>query len=615
MKEQRIGIGIHGAAIAFIYCALAGCFASAFFADDSAQNEHELTSSMSRMTPVSKTEPQESDEREEAILRAEKNYQEKMQEFPSKDELAADWEKPDVALFITGRLHGYMEPCGCTGLDTQKGGLLRRFAARKVLEDKGWDIVMIDAGNQIQRFGQQPLIKIQKVYQALCQTMNYEVIGFGIDDFKLPTIDLIQSMMSAQTDENPFTCGNVTLFDDPTMSNSFRIIERSGKKIGVTCIIGDEHLPALKNQGDLTVIDMQSALTEIVPELQNADCDLHVLVAQTSLDNCRLLAEKFPNFGLLVTSGGAGDPTLMPEEIVAGNHTTRMIQVGVKGMYVGIVGLYTTGDGGAEIRYERVPLDYRFEPPIRETNEITEIFTAYQDELKAIYIGNNNQDIRPRQHPSGNTFVGSTKCMDCHDDEFAIWEEGIDGNDTGIGPHTLATTSLTEPGERTWVPRNFDPECLSCHVTGWNAQGYFPYISGYMDLEADVQLHANGCENCHGPGSAHVEAENNPNSISAGFANLDQDRNGGLGAQEFERVVAGNPEAFAAVDTDRNGFVSVDEYTQFQLGRLRNDMVLTVEQAKTEHCQSCHDLDNSPDFLQDGGFDEYWAKIKHGDGE
>ena len=30
------------------------------------------------------------------------------------------WEKPDVTLVVTGQQHGYIEPCGCTGLDRQE---------------------------------------------------------------------------------------------------------------------------------------------------------------------------------------------------------------------------------------------------------------------------------------------------------------------------------------------------------------------------------------------------------------------------------------------------------------------------------------------------------------
>jgi hypothetical protein len=38
--------------------------------------------------------------------------------------------------------------------------------------------------------------------------------------------------------------------------------------------------------------------------------------------------------------------------------------------------------------------------------------------------------------------------------------------------------------------------------------------------------------------------------------------------------------------------------------------VLKVEDAE-QKCLECHDLDNSPDFQEEGAFEKYWAKVKH----
>ena len=176
-----------------------------------------------------------------------------------------------------------------------------------------------------------------------------------------------------------------------------------------------------------------------------------------------------------------------------------------------------------------------------------------------MWESNQLADISPRPHPSGYSFVGSDACADCHDREYQIWQDGVDGDG---GPHEKATRDLTNPGERSWVKRNFDPECVSCHVTGWNPQLYYPYVSGYQNIN-DEKLHANGCENCHGPGSAHIDAERNKK----------------------------NDESL--------------------LKKLRDEMRLTVKEARDTACVDCHDLDNSPDFVKEGGFDEYWPKIEH----
>ena len=480
-------------------------------------------------------------------------------ESPKAEDLVSDWQQPQVTLFVTGRQHGYIEPCGCTGLENQKGGLMRRHSVQKVLLERGWDLVAIDAGNQIRRTGQQPTIKMRKTFESLCRIMKYSVVGIGPDDLRTPSIDLLQTLLEAPEGDNPFTCANVVIeeMDDGSLTNKFQVIERNGRKIGVTMLLGDNHVKGLQQVEGIAVKSAAAGLADVVPKMKQAGCDLHVLVAHASLEQCRELAKQFPVFDLLVTAGGAGDPTLLPEEISAGGKTTAMIQVGVKGMYVGLVAA-NWEQGKLSLKYERVPLDDRFE----DSPQMKKMFTSYQGELKNLWVRGALDDIRPRKHPSGNTFVGSAACADCHDEEYEIWAEGVDGNG---GPHEKATRSLTNPGQRAWVQRHFDPECVSCHSTGWNPQEYYPYVSGFVDLKKHEALHGDGCENCHGPGSAHVAAE--------------------------------------------NGDIDVDDAT---MEKLQQQMVVTLEQAREAMCMKCHDLDNSPDFVEEGGFDEYWPHIKHG---
>ena len=75
--------------------------------------------------------------------------------------LFKNWPKPAYVFFLTGRQHGYIEPCGCTGLENQKGGLARRDTLLTGLRSRPWNVVPIDVGNQVRRFGRQPEIKFQ----------------------------------------------------------------------------------------------------------------------------------------------------------------------------------------------------------------------------------------------------------------------------------------------------------------------------------------------------------------------------------------------------------------------------------------------------------------------
>ena len=471
----------------------------------------------------------------------------------NEEELLKDWTQPEFALFVTGRQHGYIEPCGCTGLDNQNGGMMRRHTALKQVKALGWDVIPIDIGNQVRRFGAQPVIKLKHTWESLCQIMDYKAVGLGPDDLKLSAVDLLQTIENAKKDDssNIFVCANAVVLDQSFTTRFLIIPTKSGKKVGVTYIVGDEEVKEINNS-EITFQPTEDALTEVVPKMQEAGCDTMVLMCKSSLEDCRAIAKKFPVFDLLVTGGGAGEPTFRPEMVKAGEHTTQMIQVGTKGMYAGVVGFYPGKEN--PIRYERITLSSRFE----DSEEIKVVFKNYQNELKA--MGLERLGLKPVKHPADRQFVGSRVCADCHSTAYKIWKDGVDGQG---GPHFRATLDLTEPGERTWVKRHHDPECLSCHVTGWHPQEYFPYQSGYLKLE-DNLLHGNGCENCHGPAGRHVAAENG--------------------------------------DID----VSIEE-----MENLRKELVVTKDEAKKEMCMSCHDIDNSPDFHEDGAFEEYWKKIEH----
>jgi hypothetical protein len=448
------------------------------------------------------------------------------------------WQAPKAVIVVTGQQHGYIEPCGCTGLANQKGGLSRRHTLLKQLAEKRWTTVAIDVGNQVRRYGKQAEIKLQATANGL-RTMNYRAIGFGPDDLKLTGTELYS--ITADTERpSPFVSANLAVLDE-ALTRKLQTIEAGGLKIGVTAVLGTAEQKQINN-ADVRMKPPVEGLREVWPQLEAERCDVYVLLAHASLEESRELARQFPGFDLIVTAGGAGEPTLEPEKIEGAKGV--MVQVGTKGMYAGVVGVFAPG----ELRYQRVPLDARFP----DSKAMLALLASYQKTLEA--EGLPGLAVQPIPHSSGNQFVGSAKCAECHDAEYEIWKNS---------PHAHATDSLVHPNERSEIPRHFDPECLSCHVTGWNPQKFFPYTSGYLDLQKSAHLHGSGCENCHGPSSAHVAAESGETT---------------LGADEIKL--------------------------------LRQSMRLPLSRAE-QKCMECHDLDNSPDFHVEGAFRRYWEQIEH----
>jgi hypothetical protein len=458
-------------------------------------------------------------------------------------DLLKAWPTPGFAIMLTGRQHGYLEPCGCTGLAYQKGGLARRQElARQLQEDRTWPVLLVDAGNQVRRFGRQPEIKFQLTVDRLKKT-GYQAIALGPDDLRLPAGELVASLVAEEPGESPFVSANVSIID-PDLMSMFRVVTVGEYRVGITSVLGDKYQHGILSD-DILLHPAAESLGRVVPLLEKEDCDFYLLLVQATLDETRALARQFPLFSFIITSGGVGDPPGFPEPVEGIRGT--IIEVGPKGMFAGVLGIYPGQE--PSWRYALIGLD----GSIPDSDVVLEQLRLYQRELER--AGLEGLGIRPVAHDSGASFVGSQACATCHDKAFNIWSES---------PHADATDVLVRPGERSDIPRHHDPECLSCHVTGWNPQKYYPYKTGYLSLAATPLLVGNGCENCHGPGSDHIAAES------------------------------------GEVDVDQQG-----------RNALRFSIRLTLEQAKDKHCIQCHDLDNSPDFHVQGAFEEYWEQIAH----
>ena len=182
-----------------------------------------------------------------------------------------------------------------------------------------------------------------------------------------------------------------------------------------------------------------------------------------------------------------------------------------------------------------------------------QLMVAYQGQLEQ--LGFEGLGLRPKTHPratkpgdAAGQFVGSAKCGECHKTALAIWSKS---------KHAQATASLATVAP----PRLYDPECLSCHVTGWSPQEFLPYSSGFASTSETPLLEGNGCENCHGPGAAHVAAEAGKDLVV-------------------------RSQSCAA-------------------------MRLTKATVELNLCIKCHDGDNDPHFEHDRLFESYWQKIEH----
>lgn len=92
--------------------------------------------------------------------------------------------------------------------------------------------------------------------------------------------------------------------------------------------------------------------------------------------------------------------------------------------------------------------------------------------------------VRPPAPPAGQaSYVGIEACADCHEDAVAMWKTTVHAR----GYQTLVTAN-----------KQFDLSCVGCHVTGFREPGGSEVVENH-------HLQSVQCEQCHGPGSLHVE--------------------------------------------------------------------------------------------------------------
>ncbi len=484
-------------------------------------------------------------EAEEAELEkstnADSNHVERAPYDPIKEngEYFVGWEKPQVALVFTGLTNGYIEPCGCAGMDRMKGGLSRRRDfLRGLREERGWDVVAVDAGQTTVGFGVQEELKFDMAMNAF-RLMEYDAIGIGKGELRFPAYFLLTfTAPTAASSPSLFTSANVGVYGyHDAYALPFKVVERGGLKIGVVSVVcASEDLD--HRDENLLLESPEKKLKELAPRMQKAACDKWTLIVHGTEAETEALAKKFPIFDFVLT---ADTPSAPPAEAKSLGDGRMLIEVGEKGKYAVVLGLYESG----EIRYQRVALDSRFE----SSEDVALLMKDYQTILKTLVELKGHREglgLNPARAPRSELlgkYVGSQKCQSCHEDEYRIWLRS---------GHANAWKSLTDVAH---PPRDYDPECVGCHVVGWDGLQRFPYVDGFVTATKTPKLLNVGCENCHGPGERHIAAE--------------------LGDDEatMEKIRAG----------------------------------MRLGSAVKTTCYSCHDADNSPEF----DFDRYYPLIDH----
>jgi hypothetical protein len=502
------------------------------------------------------------------------------------------WESPDLVLVLTGQQNGYLLPCGCSR--PQKGGLERRYNFVQALRAKGWSVVLADLGDVPQRHGPvalpnvQGLVKYRYAMQAM-KTMGYAAVGIGEHEAALPLSTALDewalnnpepAVVAANLDdhENKFP-GEIKDWVTAAPAPGTPL---PSVKVGVAGAVGPLVAKAItaKDPGVKFASNGKRVLPEVLKQMDAAGVELRVLLYQGSLVQTAEkgskaeaveLAKAFPQFQVVVAQSEEEEPSSYPVVLTKGAQgaaTSLAVGLGHKGKYVGAVGVWKPEKAGDPftLRYQLVEMGEEFLTPAgaEDAHPVAKLIEAYTKELKdGNYLAKYGQAKHPHQvavKGVSPTYRGSEACKGCHRPAYDVWKK----SDHGHAYKTLV--DVKHPSNR-----QYDAECVVCHTVGFGNE------TGFADEVRTPKLVNVGCENCHGPGSAHIDAEH---------GNNDADKATWRKLMNEWKAPAGED---AAAKTRR-----LDRIETF--------------------CKRCHDIDNDVHWVRDGKNDPFaqkWGKIVH----
>ncbi len=332
--------------------------------------------------------------------------------------------------------------------------------------------LLVDNGDVNKGYGRQPELKYETALKAMSQ-MGYDAANVGEEDLLLG-LDYLKYVADFVT--TPLISANIT---DPAGAPVFkeyvlRDISTPDTKISAAIIgiISPEFNDTIQAVNpELSAADYRPILDHLVHRLR-PQVDLLILLAHTSAEEASAIAREHPQFDLIIASHNGDDPMSAPER----ENGVPIGFAGTNGMHVGQATFFVTDHKAKLHEYSMVKLEGTY----ADSPQILALLEDYQQMLRAEHV----LDAYPRSETGGFTYTGNQKCKRCH--SLPSWRYRKD-------KHAHAFKAIVEKRHE------YDPECVRCHTVG------FGYITGFMSPDKTPALQDVGCEDCHGPGSDHVE--------------------------------------------------------------------------------------------------------------
>ncbi len=360
----------------------------------------------------------------------------------------------ELAIFLTGSELGSLRPCGCSG--GQLGGIEKRSAVFNGVPASRR--LVVATGSLVPSDREQDLMKFRILFEAFGR-LGYDVVHLTGRD-----VEIAGRLGLLADPKPPFP---VLRTDETGQAAVFtKRVAVGGRDITVNVVSFDS--PSAVLRPPPFVLGPQNPLTITLLIL---DYDTRLLNGWPK----ELVYRSWVSRGAecVICPSTSDEPQLLSKP----GDMPLVCTVGRFGRYIGRLGVtFETGTDRPIVRFESIPVQAK----LPDDPALVQLYRQYQQ-----LVGQSGLlESYPRVPlPAGLAFAGSLSCKPCHELAYEKWNTSA---------HANARAALKKAGS------DRDPECVICHVIGMEYEG------GFVTEERTPQLAGVGCENCHGPGSAHI---------------------------------------------------------------------------------------------------------------
>lgn len=368
------------------------------------------------------------------------------------------------SLVYTGQLGGELEPCACTQ-DSDLGGIRRLASAVDGLRADNGDLVLVSVGGL--------LGTTQPAHQVTNRFILQGIAALEYDAISLQWHDLIYGFDALAAEPLPWVATNWSQSSVGTkqqaLVTSVRIIEFDSLRVGFLNWLGPN--PSQEHDHLATQGRVQSDTQELENQLTALKAKSAFTIVAVNDAGHSLINLPLALIDVLLLSS-SDEEYLSPERI----GQTWVLRAGTRGQRLGHLTFSSDGVGGWKLKSHDV---IKLDSAVPDAKRLDTWYEQYELALVEDYRAREKLAKKIR---SDGHYTGDKMCGLCHSNQKAQWK---------ITEHARAYQSLQA------ASKQFDANCVVCHVVGFGEPG------GFYSAQAEPDLRNVGCEACHGPGKSH----------------------------------------------------------------------------------------------------------------